>query len=107
MKQPISRGSHLPTKHTDVAIVGIGVHCAAGKQYTRTLAVATSRKKCDRPRSSPTVKFCWELSDDREHFAGLVNDGCEFDSEFFGSLREKPSIWIRNCACCFKQLGTP
>lgn len=72
------------TINTDVAIVGIGVHCAAGHSVQDLWKLLSSGGLAIRPVPPQRDSFFGTLNDDRSHFAGLIDDAADFDPEFFG-----------------------
>lgn len=72
------------TTKFEVAIVGIGVHCAAGNSVRDLWKLLQAGESAVVPVPTNRPSFVGALLDDRSHFAGLVNDACEFDAEFFG-----------------------
>ncbi len=79
----IPTGGAVSSGNNDIAIVGMAVHCAAGdtlQQFWDLIArggTAVTKVPNHRPG------FVGTLIDDREHFAGLVDDSRNFDAEFF------------------------
>ncbi len=69
---------------TDVAIVGIGVHCAAGHSVHDLWKLLSSGESAVRRVPRERGSFFGTLNDDRPHFAGLIDDAADFDPEFFG-----------------------
>ncbi len=74
----------ISSESTDIAIVGLGVHCAGCKSASDLWDVLSRGESYvgEVPRTRPT--FVGELIDERKHFAGLLDDADQFDPEFFG-----------------------
>ncbi|MEC8556779.1 MAG: SDR family NAD(P)-dependent oxidoreductase [Planctomycetota bacterium] len=69
---------------TDIAIVGIDVHCAAGDSTQQLWDLLAEGDSAIRQVPGTRESFVGSLKDDRPHFAGLIDDAAEFDAEFFG-----------------------
>ncbi len=72
-----------PSVTCDIAIVGMAVHCAAGDTLQQFWDLIASGGSAVTKVPNHRPGFVGPLIDDREHFAGLVEDGRNFDAEFF------------------------
>lgn len=76
--------SRVSTADADIAIVGLGVDCAAGNspqelwEFLAEGQTAVSRVPAEHD------SFVGRLADTRAHYAGLLKGAADFDPEFFG-----------------------
>ena len=68
----------------DVAIVGIGVHCAAGHSVDELWQLLVGGFSAIKEVPVSRSSFVGKLRDERKHFVGLIDDAADFDPEFFG-----------------------
>ena len=73
-----------PSRHGDIAVVGIHLRCAGANSPQELWDLLSRRGSGVVPVPIDRPHFLQPLSDDRSHWAGLLDDPARFDAELFG-----------------------
>jgi len=81
----VSRQSSIVNRQSsqDIAVVGMNVRCAGVKSVDELWELLSSAGTSIEPVPAEREYFLSQLSDDRPHWAGLLDEVDSFDAEFF------------------------